>query len=268
VTLGNNHAKDYGERGYEATKENLRNNNIFYAPFNRWNLHTTERGLIIGVYSINFPQAGDISRIQNAVAQMQAAGAEVIIVAPHWGREGSYRATSTQIQIGRAAIDAGAHIVMGHHPHTIQKMEFYNGGVIHYSLANWIFGGNVNPRDQDTYIGLVTIKRDLDGTISVYGNENIPAFVSSVRSHNDFRPMLIEVGSDAYLRVRSKLDGTFTGPDLVVNYDSLRGSSQTAEEPENNPPQQQAPAEPPPQEQQPPADPPPQPPPDDPGDDD
>jgi hypothetical protein len=114
-------------------------------------------------------------------------------------------------------------------------MELYNGGVIHYSLANWVFGGNVSPRDQDSYIGKVVVKRDIDGTVSIYDTINIPVFVSSVRTHNDFRPMPIEEGTDAYYRVRSKLDGTFTGPNLVVDYSHLR-RGQPAEQPQYQPP--------------------------------
>jgi poly-gamma-glutamate synthesis protein (capsule biosynthesis protein) len=222
VTLGNNHARDFGTIGYEATKENLREHGIFYAPYNGWNIFHAERGLAIGVYSHNFPRPADIPQIENAIREMKAAGAELIIVAPHWGVEGSYRPNQNQIAVGRAAINAGAHIVMGHHPHTIQPMELYNGGVIHFSLANFVFGGNLAPRDQDSYIGKVVVKRDIDGTISIYDTINIPVFVSSVRTHNDFRPMPIEEGTEAYYRVRSKLDGTFTGPTLVVDYSHLR----------------------------------------------
>ena len=219
VTLGNNHAKDYGQAGYDATEEWLAENGIGFAPYNGWSLHTTERGLVIGVYSHNFPNTSNIPRLTSTIAEMKAAGAEVVIMAFHWGIEGTYRATPAQKQIGRAVVDAGAHIVMGTHPHTIQEAEEYNGGVIYYSLANWSFGGNRNPVDKDSLIAMVTIMRDLDSSISVTGVSNIPASVSSTPSRNDFRPMPYEAGSVAYLRVLSKLDGTYTGPDLIASYD-------------------------------------------------
>lgn len=218
VSLGNNHSKDYGEEGYNATKEWLEDNAISFAPYNGWSLYTTERGLTVGVYSHNMPQEGNINAIVKGITEVKAAGAEVIIFAPHWGIEGSYRANASQKKIGRAAIDAGAHIVMGTHPHTLQETEEYKGRFIYYSLANWIFGGSVYPRDKDTVLAKVTIMRDVDGSISVVGAENIPCSVSSITSHNDFRPTPYEPDSPEYLRVLSKLDGSFTGPDLVVDY--------------------------------------------------
>ena len=67
----------------------------------------------------------------------------------HWGLEGSYRVTESQKQLGRAAIDAGADIVYGSHPHVLQQIDEYNGGYIVNSLGNWSFGGNTAPRDRD-----------------------------------------------------------------------------------------------------------------------
>lgn len=216
VTLGNNHSMDYGNTGYEDTKTNLESAGIAYAANGEWSLYTTDTGLVIGVYSKNLATT---SQIREAVGAMKEAGAELIIVALHWGDEGSYRATGTQKTLGQAAIDAGAHIVMGTHPHTLQEMEEYGGGYIYYSLGNWTFGGNYDPRDKDTVLAKLTVRREPDGTVSVTDCENIPCSVSSSTDRNDYRPMPYEAGSDAYLRVLSKLDGTFTGANLNVNYE-------------------------------------------------
>ena len=108
---------------------------------------------------------------------------------------------------------------MGTHPHTLQELEEYNGGYIYYSLANWTFGGHTNPRDKDSVIAKVTVMRDVDGEISVVGVENIPCSVSGSTTVNDYRPVPYEAGSEEYIRTLSKLDGSFTGPDLVVSYD-------------------------------------------------
>ena len=219
VLLGNNHVMDYGIRGYEETRAWLTEHGIGYAPYGGWNIFETETGLIVGVYSENFPSSE--ARFVRAVPEMKDAGAELIIFAPHWGVEGSYRATAHQRRIGRAAIDAGAHIVMGTHPHVLQEMELYNGGVIYYSLGNWIFGGHSDPRDLDSVIAMVTVKRCLEGEISIYGINNVPVSISNGRPNN-FQPVPYEPGSAEYLRTLSKLDGTFTGPDLVVDYSFMR----------------------------------------------
>ena len=60
----------------------------------------------------------------------------------HWGKEGSNYANKEQQKIARLAIDNGANIVIGHHPHVLQGIENYKNGFIAYSLGNFIFGGN------------------------------------------------------------------------------------------------------------------------------
>ena len=226
VALGNNHTFDYGQRGYDDTKDILGANGVSFAADNRWTIFETESGLNIGVYSKNTVSIPDVSK---AAAEMKDAGAELIIMALHWGNEGSYHATATQKQIGRAAIDAGAHIVMGTHPHTLQEAEQYNGGYIYYSLGNWSFGGHTNPRDKDSIIAKITIMRDLDGMISVVGMENIPCSVSGSSSVNDYRPVPYEIDSEEYGRTLSKLDGSFTGPDLEVSYEEIQTVEPTIE---------------------------------------
>ena len=222
VTLGNNHTFDYGQRGYDDTMEILRESGVGFAPDNGWDLFTTANGLTIGVYSKNTVSESDVKR---AASEMKDAGAELIIMALHWGDEGSYHPTATQKQIGRAAIDAGANIVMGTHPHTLQEVELYNDGYIYYSLGNWSFGGHTNPRDKDSIIAKLTVMRDLDGEISVVGMENIPCSVSGSSTVNDYRPVPYDPGSEEFDRTLSKLDNTFTGPNLLVSYEEIQPDS-------------------------------------------
>ena len=217
VALGNNHTMDYGQTGYEETQEVLSGNGIGFAPNGGWRLFTTESGLTIGVYSKNMASESDVT---TAISELKAAGAELLIMALHWGDEGSYRANADQKLVGRAAIDAGAHIVMGTHPHTVQEFEIYNGGFIYYSLGNWSFGGHTNPRDKDSILARVMVMRDIDGQISIIGADNIPCSVSGSETTNDYQPTPYEIGSEEYERTLSKLDGTFSGPNLVVSYQS------------------------------------------------
>ena len=95
--------------------------------------------------------------------------------------------TANQESFAHAAIDAGAHIVFGTHPHVLQKMEAYNGGYIFYSLGNFSFGGNTAPRDVDTAIAQVTVKKDGDSW-AVDGYDLIPCRLSSTDSKNDYCP--------------------------------------------------------------------------------
>ena len=65
--------------------------------------------------------------------------ADLVIVSMHWGKEYDHRPTDFQKALGRIAMDAGADLVIGHHPHVIQGIEFRGRGVIAYSLGNFVF---------------------------------------------------------------------------------------------------------------------------------
>ena len=116
VTLGNNHVEDYGEQGYADTKAALDEAGIGYAGRDEYSIYETESGLKIGVYAVSF---GKVSQIQAGIAALKEAGAEFIIAALHWGDEGAYDVNSLQLEQGHAAIDAGADVVYGSHPHTL-----------------------------------------------------------------------------------------------------------------------------------------------------
>ena len=156
-------------------------------------------------------------------AALREQGAELIVVAAHWGDEGKYRPTEKQINDGHAMIDAGADIIYGHHPHVLQKIEEYNDGIIYYSLGNFSFGGNTFPRDRDSAIVQQTVIRDPDGTIRLGELKILPVCITSTgTTQNNFQPILYEEGSEDYNRTLTKLDGTFTGSNLVVDYSNIQ----------------------------------------------
>ena len=98
-------------------------------------------------------------------------------------------------------------------------MEEYNGKYIYYCLGNWTFGGNTNPRDKDTVIAQLEVVKDVDGSVYVADRKHIPCASSGVVSGNNYQPVPYEEGSEEYYRTLSKLDGTFTGPDLSIGYE-------------------------------------------------
>ena len=216
VSLANNHTYDYGQPGLTSTKTALDAAGIKYAETNSTVLFTTKSGLKIGMYAINFTM--DEADMRADVAQLRADGAEIVILALHKGDEGIYSPNEGQIDICHTAIDAGVDIVWGHNPHVLQKIENYNGGIIMYSLGNFSFGGNRNPRDKDTAIVQIQVIRESDGTVSLGETTIIPCRVSSVENYNNYQPTPYEAGSEEYERVLSKLDGTFTGADIPPNY--------------------------------------------------
>ena len=260
VTLANNHTMDYGKDGYASTTQALTDAGVWYVEEDKTTLVTTESGLVIGLYADTFQmRSGDI---QKNIRKLRDAGAEVVICAFHWGNEGSYRPTADQKKFAREAIDAGADIVYGHHPHVLQPIEEYKDGYIFYSLGNFSFGGNHFPRDMDSALVQLEVIRDENGKISLGGLKIIPLSISSMAVQNNFQPTPYREGTTEFDRVMSKLDGSFNGPDLVVNYDHLKPTEPPAatEPPSTQPPAATQPPAPPetpdPPPENPPADPP------------
>lgn len=216
VSLANNHTYDFGEVGYKSTKTALEEVGVTYVVRNGTALYTTESGLTIGVYAVYW--ALNQSDMRSDVEKLRQAGAEVIVAAVHLGNEGSYIVTEDQISVAYALIDCGVDIVWGHHPHVLQRIEEYNGGIIYYSLGNFSFGGNHSPYDYDTAILQQQILRDENGNISLGELTVIPCSVSSQSIRNDFQPVPYEPGSAAYDRVLTKLDGSFAGDDIDLSY--------------------------------------------------
>jgi poly-gamma-glutamate synthesis protein (capsule biosynthesis protein) len=76
--------------------------------------------------------AEDVSRLREQVHH--------VLVCPHWGEERFLIPSPQQVAEARTLIDAGASMVIGHHPHVVQGVERYRGGVIAYSLGNFVAG--------------------------------------------------------------------------------------------------------------------------------
>lgn len=216
VSLANNHTYDFGEIGYKSTKKALSDGGVNYVARNGTALYTTESGLTIGVYAVYW--ALNQSDMRSDVEKLQEAGAEVIVAAVHLGNEGSYVVTENQTSIAHTLIDCGVDIVWGHHPHVLQRIEEYNGGIIYYSLGNFSFGGNHNPYDYDTAVLQQEVIRDLEGNVYLGELTIIPCSVSSKSNRNNFQPIPYDPENDAYYRVLSKLNGTFTGEDIDLSY--------------------------------------------------
>lgn len=217
ASFANNHTMDYNKAGYDSTLATLEEAGVPYVEKDSSMIMTTESGLTVGFYALAFTV--DKAHMAAEIAALRDQGAEVVVVSAHWGAEGSYRAAHTQSEIAYAAIDAGADIVYGHHPHVLQKIEEYNGGIIYYSLGNFVFGGHHWPQDLDSAVLQQEIIRSPMGEISLGELTIIPVSCSSLPAQNDFQPTPYDVGSEKYERVLSKLDGTFKGGDLIVNYD-------------------------------------------------
>ena len=147
---------------------------------------------------------------------MKEEGASLIIVSIHWGEERVDKPNDTQIQLAHSAIDSGADLVIGHHPHILQGIEKYNGKYILYSLGNFCFGGHKNPPDKDTMI-YKQVFQVKDGAVTDFNLVRvIPCSISSQTDRNNYQPIPLE-GSE-FERVKQKiidLSSAFSGIENV-----------------------------------------------------
>lgn len=168
---------------------------------------TLDCGLTVGIYGAVYYHI-DVEAMRTQLAELSQL-ADVVVFAPHWGTECTYAVTREQQEIGKVAIEAGADIVWGSHPHVLQPMETYQDGIILYSMGNFCFGGNIAAEDLDTAMIQIEILRDASGEVSLGAVQVIPCSLGSQEGINNFQPTPYPQDSQGYARVLAKLDGTF-----------------------------------------------------------
>ena len=204
ANIANNHSKDYGTKSQEDTIENLSNAGI--ATFGYENVVVVDvKGIKVGLTGIYelAEHEQKATQVKENIQALKDAGAQIIIVNFHWGIEKEYTPNATQKKLAHLAIDEGADLVIGHHPHVLEGIEKYNGKYIAYSLGNFCFGGNKNPSDKDTMIFQQTFTIDTDGKVADDDNI-IPCSLSSSSNKNDYCPTPLE--GDEAERVRQKIE--------------------------------------------------------------
>ena len=155
VTIANNHTLDYGDAGREETIANLEQAGLTVSGGGVLGVFEKD-GVKVGMTGYCFPYANGKKDITKDVKALREMGCQIVIASFHWGSEYRDDFTAEQRSIGRAAIKAGADIVVGHHPHIVQGIERYQDTYILYSVGNLVFGGNVDPDDRDAYAARLT----------------------------------------------------------------------------------------------------------------
>jgi len=91
--------------------------------------------------------------------------ADLLVVSLHWGTENTYYPSPYQIHMAHKLIDAGATLIIGHHPHVLQAIEMYNRGLIAYSLGNFQFvcGRPKRGAYQNDWAGILRVELGIDG---------------------------------------------------------------------------------------------------------
>lgn len=189
ANLANNHSKDYGEQSYNDTMDALDEAGITNFGYDRVAIKKV-KGIKVGLVGtyVLADGLGVKDSMEKNIQDLKDEGAQVIIASFHWGEEKAEYPNDVQVELAHAAIDAGADLVLGHHPHVLQGIEQYKGKNIVYSLGNFCFGGNMYPSDMDTMIFQQTFtlkggKLQEDNVTNI-----IPCSVSSVEGYNNYQP--------------------------------------------------------------------------------
>ena len=205
VNTANNHSHDYGELSYTDTLTALDNAGITHFGYDDtavMDIKGIKVGLV-GIYELK-DHLGREQQLKDNIAKVKADGAELIVVIFHWGNETETVPDTNQMTLGRLAIDEGADLVCGHHPHVLQGIETYKGKNIVYSLGNFCFGGNSSPSDMDTMIFQQTFTVTSEGVQADNVTNIIPCSISSADGYNNYQPT--PASGDEASRIKSKIE--------------------------------------------------------------
>lgn len=202
ANIANNHSKDYGDVGYSDTVKHLEADSV--AAFGNDITKVIDvKGVRIGLIGTNALNAQARGEWLNNLNKLKSQNPDFIIVSFHWGVELSGVPNGSQVILAHSAIDNGADLVIGHHPHILQGVEKYKDKYIAYSLGNFCFGGNRSPVDKDTAIFRQKFTFE-EGVLTDSGKpEIIPCLISSVKSRNDYHPVPA-IGAD-FERIQNKI---------------------------------------------------------------
>lgn len=177
LSLANNHTMNFGRTGLESTLQNLDGAGIghigaglneadIYAPVIK-EVDGVKIGFLAYTYAKEQPRGSDGSVYGTAYAKIDtmkgqvtelAKSVDVVVVSMHMGEEYQTSPNAAQKNFARAAVDAGADLVVGHHPHVVETFEKYGEGAIIYSLGNFVFDQMWSEETRLGAIAMVTIE--------------------------------------------------------------------------------------------------------------
>lgn len=189
VNISNNHIYDYLQQGFDDTLETLDNAGLLYSG-EGYKAFYESQGITMASLGYQGWNTDIKDQVKSDIEEVRDQ-ADIVIVSFHWGIETKNYPNDVQLELGRFAIDAGADVVAGHHPHVIQGIDKYNGKYIVYSLGNFCFGGNRNPKDKDTFIFQNQFTFS-DGELIDSHGIIIPCSISSRKDVNDYQPTVLE----------------------------------------------------------------------------
>jgi len=169
VNCANNHTADFGAEGISETIQQLDSAGIRHVGIGR-NLAEARKPVILSVNGVRIGFLG-YGGMRDFIASRTRPGTtsrslwlilddirrlkprvDFIVINLHWGDELAREPDSNQIALAHRISDAGADLIIGHHPHVLQGIERYHGKIIAYSVGNFVFGGNARSANSETAI--------------------------------------------------------------------------------------------------------------------
>ena len=235
VNTANNHSHDYGDQSFDDTLAALDDAGIVHFGYDETAVMDV-KGIkvgLVGIYEL-YDHLEREQQLKDNIAKVKADGAQLIVVIFHWGNETETIPDSNQTTLGRIAIDEGADLVCGHHPHVLQGIETYKDRNIVYSLGNFCFGGNSSPSDMDTMIYQQTFTIDANGVKKDNVTNIIPCSISSAAydGYNNYQPTPAE--GDEATRILGKINersswiSTAEGSTFTAKYNSNNDSQSSS----------------------------------------
>jgi gamma-polyglutamate biosynthesis protein CapA len=203
--LANNHAYDHGQSGFDSTVETLRDASFEVFGDQKHEFASSSVAFIevegkmvalVGVYAV-YTRPTDAELEEVFAYAKKRSYAQIAYV--HWGEEYEPTHSKAQRALAEALVEAGADIVIGHHPHVIQDIELYKDAPIIYSLGNFIFDQYFS---EEVQVGLMA---ELSFSRSALDLNLIP--VTSIGSRSQPR-MASPLESDELLEVIAKKSDT------------------------------------------------------------
>lgn len=180
LNLANNHINNFGPQGLDETIQALDNQKIKYFGLGKIDFRTIKEIDLVFLGFDDTLAPLDKTRLQAEIEKVDSQ-ADWVIVNFHWGEEYQGQPNFRQKEIAQLAIEAGADIIIGHHPHVAQPLEYIEGKPIFYSLGNFVFD---QLWSQDTRSGAL-------GKIILSKNKIIKAEMISIYINNQYQPELV-----------------------------------------------------------------------------
>lgn len=186
ASLANNHSANYGKEGIDETKKLLEENGISVTGLNGTAYKEIEgvKFAFLGFNDIEKTppvSSAEEEKIKNEINEARG-NADVVIVQFHWGTEYVTAPEQRQRYLGKLAIDSGADLVIGNHPHWIKPVEFYRNKLITYAHGNFVFDQEWSQKTKEGVVGKYTF----------YGKDLIDAEFLPVEIKDYGQPYFLE----------------------------------------------------------------------------